>query len=303
MNKKLILIQSHCNTEEKKNYLLSNINKLKNYDVDILLFSHIPLPIEIISKVDYFVYDKSNPVLFDERRHHYWWANNFIKLETTVPDYSWTVFNQIIKGYSLIEKINYEYIYIFCYDLIIDKTVDFFLKNPTSCSFKHLKPEDVDDKGNFLPVQFNTALVFSVLKNEEMKIFVNSISKKEYIERTDLIAEEYFEFKLKENNIYYKNENFVKDFFSEGNNMFNLTKEKEYDLFVDNIDLIKFRIIKKYDKMKVVINDRIIKVESDYFIFDEKIDDLNIFGCFINNRYDSWLPYLHEKRINKISIK
>jgi len=303
MNNKIILIQSHCNTEEKKNYLLNNINRLKEYDVDILLFSHIPLPNDITAQVDYFIYDKSNPILSSERQHYYWWANDNLRLETTMPDYGWTVFNQIIKSYSLIERLKYEYIYIFCYDVIIDDTVDYFLKNPQSSVFTHLKSEDVDSEGNFLPVRFETALVFSILKNEEMKILIGSISKEEYVNKTDLIAEKYFEVKLQENNIYHKNQNYIRDFFSQGNDIFNLTKEKEYHLFVDNLDLLKFRIIKNSNKMNVVINSTIIEVDSNYFVFDEKINNLKMFGCFYQGTFDNWLPYISENRVNKITIK
>jgi N-acetylmuramic acid 6-phosphate etherase len=41
----------------------------------------------------------------------------------------------------------------------------------------------------------------------ERGILIGSISKEEYVNKTDLIAEKYFEVKLQENNIYHKNQN------------------------------------------------------------------------------------------------
>ena len=43
MNKKIVLIQSHCSDNYSQELLLKNITILKNYEVDILLLSrHVP---------------------------------------------------------------------------------------------------------------------------------------------------------------------------------------------------------------------------------------------------------------------
>lgn len=304
MSKNIVLIQSHCNTKEKQDYLMMNINKLKEHNVDILLFSHIDLPESIINSVDYYVFDKSNPILYKERLHHYWWENKLLRLETTLPDYGWTVFNQIIKSYNLVSTSKYDYVFIFCYDVIIDDVVNDSLSNPKTSIFTHLKPDALDDKGNFSPVKFDTALVFSCFKHDEFRRIVNSFSKDEYIKRTDLIAEGYFEMKVKDNDLYYKNNLSVKDFFSEGDDIFNLTKDKEYDLFVDNLNLLKFRVInKKNKKIDIIINHEIISINSDYYVHNKEVDELKIFGCFIGGEYNNWLPHLNKIRINKMIVK
>jgi hypothetical protein len=305
MSKKIVLIQSHCNTEEKKTYLLKNIQKLKTFDVDILLFSHIPLPENIISEVDFFVYDKSNPILDKDRWHHYWWANNDIMLERTLPDYGWTVFNQLIRSYDLIRRINYEYVFIFCYDTIIDDVIEDSIKNPKTGVFKHIKPETVNNVGEIKPVIFDTALIFSVFKKDEYEKLINSFSLEEYVSKTEFIAEKYFEVKMMENNIYSQTDMCVKDFFSESDDIFNLTKDKEYGFFVDNNDLLKFRLLKDSDtKIKIIINDDLVNVNCDNYFYNKKIDNLNTFGCIVNDRYDNWLDLVSPNisRNNKIKI-
>ena len=50
-NKNLIIIQCHCNTEEKISVLEKNIEILKNQKFKILVVSHIPVNQTIQDKV------------------------------------------------------------------------------------------------------------------------------------------------------------------------------------------------------------------------------------------------------------
>ena len=63
-NKNLVVILSHCNDEEKLKVLEDNIKKLKLEGFDILLTTHIPLPQNTQSQVEYLIYDKSNPLIY-----------------------------------------------------------------------------------------------------------------------------------------------------------------------------------------------------------------------------------------------
>jgi hypothetical protein len=68
--------------------------------------------------------------------------------------------------------------------------------------------------------------------------------------------------------------------------------------------MIKFRIINKNDKnITVIINDSIIKIEPNKFIYEKKIDKVETFGCFIDGKFDNWVETLNEKRVNKIIEK
>jgi hypothetical protein len=304
MKKNVVLVQSHCNTEEKKHILIQNINKLKKFDLDILLFSHIPLSEEIIQSVDYFIYDSSNPIMWEERRHYYWWANDKYKLESTVPDYGWTVFNQIIGGFDLIKNKNYEHVIIFCYDVIINETVETFLKNPKSQIFQHNKPPKNNEKGNFLPVVLGTALIFSIFKENEINSLISNLSKKEYTENYDLIAEKYFEKKLKSLNLYQEPKHIVYDSLHESTNVFNHSENPNYEIFVDTVDKLKFVFTKKtQQRVKIIINDSIINVSDNQLFFNENIKELETFGVIIGEIYESWSSFFNSKRINKITFK
>jgi hypothetical protein len=305
MNKKIVLIQSHCNSEEKKYILLKNINKLKEYDVDILLFSHIPLPIDIISKVDFFIYDSTNPILWEERRHYYWWGCDKYKIESTVPDYGWTVFNQIIKGFNIVKDENYEHFYIFCYDTIIDDTIINSLKNPSPSFYVHHKPEDYDENGNLNTVVLGAALIFSIFNKYQINQLVSSISKEEYSNNYGMIAEKYFEEKLKTLSMYNQTNKIVRDYLHESKNIFNLSKNNDYNLFIDNQKYLKF-IFKNntLDSQKIIINNDIIEVNSQQeILFDESYDEIKNLGILLkDNSYEDWISMMKENKINIITF-
>lgn len=304
MNKNILIIQSHCNTETKLNVLSDNLDKLKNFDLDILLFSHIPLPEEITKKVNYFIFDSSNPILWEERRHYYWWSNYKFKLESTVPDYGWTVFNQIIGSYEFLKNKPYEHFIIFCYDVIIDENVELILRNPKSSLFIHQKPPNYSDKGVFEPVILGTALIFSVFEKHEFDLLIRALSKEEYASRYDLIAEKYFEIKLKELGLYRKPEITIFDCLSESQNIFNLSGSKDYSLFLDNRTKLKFVFRNASDKkILVIINDKLIVVDEEQeFLYNESIEQIDTLGCLIENNFHDWKPILFQLSENTITF-
>lgn len=293
MNKNIILIQSHCNNEEKKNVLMENIKKLRNHNFDILLFSHIPLSEDIISEVDYFIFCDENPIMWEERRHYYWNISKNIKYETIVPDYGWTVFNQIIKSFNFVRNSRYEHVYLFCYDLLIDQVIEDFLTNPRRGIFKHKKPDTILE---------GVALVFSVFEKEKFEKIVDSLDRDEYSKNWNWIAEKYFEEKLKSLDLYEKPILHVKDLLHESKDVFNMSQNESYFLFLDTKNLLKFRFINNSDqKIKILINDKVFDRENGEFVFMEEINEIETLGCIVEDNFDNWIPILESKRTNTIS--
>ena len=296
--KNIVLIQSHCDTEEKLEYLTGNINKIKKFDVDILLFSHITLPQEIIELVDYFIFDKSNPILWDERRHYFWWVDGGYKLETTIPDYGWTVFNQIIKSGNMISNCDYNFVYVMNYDVIIDENIVNFFEKPQNCLFKHSKPQEKEIEN----VEFKVGLIFFILEFKIFKNLISKLTKKEYSDNWNLIAEEYLINKLTEIGFNPITNFIVKDYFHQTNNIFDLKKNPNFEIFIDNQDLLKFRFSKKINKsMYLIINDKLISNFDDTFFYQENLKQIKNFGVLIENEYINLINLFSEKKINKIT--
>lgn len=303
--KKIALIQSHCNNDEKLNILRENIQKLRDVNLDILLFSHITIPQDIIQSVDYFVYDKSNPILWNERRNINWWANSKVRLESSVPDYGWTVFNQIIKSYNVTIDQNYEMYFIVCYDLIIDEFVFDVINNNKVGKYKHVKPKNVNEVGVYTDVIFDTSLIFLSLTKDLIEEILSDLSKNEYIENPQWIAEKYLEVVIERNNILIENLGSVGDLFHESESVFNQSKNPNYEIFVDNQDLIKLRYFKKNLEVNhyLIINNDVITIDNEEFILDQNIEHAKSFGVFVDGSYNDLTHLLKsDKKINKVFL-
>jgi hypothetical protein len=89
--KKIALISTFCNTEEKQNLLKENIIKIKNLGIDVMVISPLKLTDELIDLCDYLIFSKENPVLsWPEKSYFQWWSGNVngenIKMTETYPD-------------------------------------------------------------------------------------------------------------------------------------------------------------------------------------------------------------------------
>jgi hypothetical protein len=69
MNKNdLIIITSHSDSDEKLNLLRNSISEFVKQDRKILLSSHIGVPDDILEMVDFFIYDRDNPMITKEEK-------------------------------------------------------------------------------------------------------------------------------------------------------------------------------------------------------------------------------------------
>jgi len=303
--KRIALIQSHCNSDEKLIILRNTIKKLSDLGLDTLLFSHIILPQDIIESVNYFVYDKSNPILWDERRHVYWWANNYVKLESSVPDYGWTVFNQIIKSYNVTIDENYEMYFIVCYDLIIDDFVEEVINHNKIGKYRHVKPKNVNEVGEYVDVIFETSLIFLSLTKDIIEKIILDFKKSEYIENPQWIAEKYLEVIFERNKISIENLGSVSDLLHESKSIFNQSKNPDYEIFVDNQDFLKIRYFKNnlHVKHYLIVNHEIILIDEEEFLLDKKIDFIETVGVFVGGSYEDLTHLLKsDKKINKVFL-
>lgn len=64
MTNEIVSITSHSNTQYKLELLFECITTLKNQGYSIILNSHIHVPNHIVDMVDYYIYDKQNPLIY-----------------------------------------------------------------------------------------------------------------------------------------------------------------------------------------------------------------------------------------------
>ena len=62
----IFVIDSWPNTESKENELITLIERLRIYNIPIMLAGHYPINPKIQKMVDYCLYDRNNPLLVTE---------------------------------------------------------------------------------------------------------------------------------------------------------------------------------------------------------------------------------------------
>ena len=82
--KKIALISTFCDTEEKLNILEKNIIKIKNLGIDVMAISPIVIPQHIVNLCDYFFYTKDNELLkWPVRMYTHWYQMSISESKIT----------------------------------------------------------------------------------------------------------------------------------------------------------------------------------------------------------------------------
>ena len=129
MNKKVALISSYCENEEKIKVLQETIQKLKENNLDVILISPLILPEKIINACDYFFYTKDNEILLwpvkVQMYYNYWKLDEekYLIIKEPSKDYGWAGLNQVKKLTEIALSFDYDYFYHLIYDLEIDENV------------------------------------------------------------------------------------------------------------------------------------------------------------------------------------
>lgn len=125
--KEIVLVTDFSNNREKKDILRKLIQDLKNKYV-VCLNSHFPLSQDIIEDVDYFIYDKTNNLLHDNRFKGLRYSR-VSNLEIIYKNYSapashvTAILHQLMTSMSYIKSLGFNIVHILEYDseIIDDK--------------------------------------------------------------------------------------------------------------------------------------------------------------------------------------
>ena len=279
MKTNLFCITSHCDNNYKLELLKNNINILKTNGFQVLVSSHIPLDKEILESIDYFIYDKSNPILYYPERALKFWKTIWVKgifweLKTYLPDYGWTVLNQFKKISAFCKTLDYSQFTIINYDVKISPGMLGEFDGNILSTVKWR------DGGN----RFPSLIFFSLIRDDFFK-FADSISRKKYA-KTKHDPETYA-----------------------GTLLFDLNTKME--VFADDVeDVVDFKIIKDdsiYDCNTINDHFKLFKDEDAILIYDLKhkvkfnVDDEIIeieAATVIDNNFDKIGFYDDDKLID-----
>lgn len=174
--KKIALISSFCNDQEKIDVLLKNISIVKGLGLDVLVLSPFYLPKEVVNKCDYFFVTKDNPVYeWPKKGWNFWrempYRGRKIKISKTVSDYGWAGVHQVKQLNDVALNLNYTHYYHLIYDLkITDEVKSYFHTTPDKLVFP-------SKRGNTL---WKVGLHFMIFNKENLKKFNNFITEESY---------------------------------------------------------------------------------------------------------------------------
>lgn len=138
--KKIALISSFCNSQDKLDLLKENVIKIKKLSVDVMVFTTMTLPDDITNLCDYVIISKENPVLdWPEKSYYQWWGGTVngcnIELTTTYPDYGYAGLIQIKRMADLALSMDYDLFFPMIYDININEHVESVFQGDKKNSF------------------------------------------------------------------------------------------------------------------------------------------------------------------------
>lgn len=265
--KNCILILSYCDKKEKYDILLKTLSNTKKFNYDIFLYSHYPLNgNDIQNKVNYYLYDYSNPILKYPKEFgmvHWRIFNNKYKLKIHIDDYGYAVIQMFKRGVDFLKILNYERVIILNYDTYIDnyivdkieddlnfKDLSLFYWNKRWKNYKHLNP-------NIFGLNINN-------------INLNSFNKENFIKK-QIIAEDFLHDSF-ENvcSIINLHDDYKEHFHAEYSiNSWDIYNFKDYKIHIgnynNNVGLLIFSVKKQ---LNLVINRKVYVINKNSFYFN-----------------------------------
>jgi hypothetical protein len=182
--KKIALISSFCDNQEKLNLLKKNIIKIKTLGVDVMVISPLKLDDETIDLCDFLIYTKENPILkWPEKSYYQWWDGTIngehITMTTTYPDYGYAGLVQVKRMSDLALSMNYELFFPMIYDININEHVEsVFLSHKKNSFFPSMRDGHI----------WGIGLHLISLDREHLTRFKMLITKESYLVEGDFDA-------------------------------------------------------------------------------------------------------------------
>lgn len=305
--KKIALISTFCDTEEKQNVFKTNILKLKELGVDVMAISPIPISQDIIDICDYFFFTKENPILkWPERANSFWWKNTNkynkeIIIHRDIDDYGWAALHQTKKLSEFALTYDYDIFYHTIYDVdMSNELINDIVNNVYNTTYHRINPKDSTD-------QWNITLHFISFDRNNLFQFSKKIKKEDYL-KINGFAEEFAEEILKD--IPMTKSSFpIKDLIryidADDDDIFNYSQDKNYSIFFSNyLNIFSFVLYNiKEGNLKILINDKeIYNIENLVpKRFNKDNLDINSFIVIFNDIFIEYIDIINNIPRNVIN--
>jgi len=267
-DRKVALISTFCDTQEKIDVFVKNIKLVKEHGLDVIAISPIPLPESVTQLCDYFFFTKDNPVLDWPVKAMAAWVYVNIegqvrKVKRTYPDYGFAGLNQIKQLSEIALSLGYDQFYHMIYDLKIDNNVieGFHTKKVFS-----IYPSKRGD------IIWQVGLHYMILDRVNLKKFISEITLESYLRAGKADAFEWLH--NMEKKMSYKIETTpVEDwiYFYENLDFFNYSPTDKFKFYIEKNDetgapikLLFYEM--KGQEIKVKVGDKVEIVNTDKLI-------------------------------------
>lgn len=175
--KKVALISSFCDNQEKIDVLVKNINTVKNHGLDVIVISPFNLPEYVTNQCDYFFVTKDNPILDWPTRAMYAWRGLNVngtkyKMTRTYPDYGFAGLTQIKQLSQIALGLDYNQFYHMIYDIKIDENViNGFHSDKTNSVYPSKRKNDIWPVG----------LHYLIFDRNNLETFISHINLETYL--------------------------------------------------------------------------------------------------------------------------
>ncbi len=238
--KKIALISTFCNSEDKVNLLIENIKKIKSFGVDVMIISPLKLTDELVDLCDYLIYSKENPVLFwPEKSYFQWWDGTVngehINMTTTYPDYGYAGLVQVKRMADFALSMDYDLFFPMIYDININEHVESVFKDELKNSFF---PSMRDGQ------VWGIGLHLISLDRDHLTRFKNLITRESYLVEGDFDAFAWLHRAVKLIPGKLETEP-VEDliYFLENKEFFNISKSDKYKCFIHKTFIENIKIV------------------------------------------------------------
>jgi hypothetical protein len=282
MNKRVVLINSFCDKQNKIDILEKNIKLIKSNNLDVILLSPINLPEYIIDLCNVFIQTKENPVTkWPEKTMFEFWEYSMYgkkyELYLGKPDYGWASFYQIKKLSQIGLTYDYDYFFHIIYDTIIDDyLLDIFLTNENCVLFQSNKGFEVG--GFFMGFNRSSLLIFEKMITKEIYYKNHDVAEKLLCNMAKVLPCKIDTYITKDEIYYYENDD-----------LFNYSSFNDFKFFLhkrtladdDTAKIFFYNMINDYN-IQIEVNDDIIsQTMSNHDLIDLKIHHDDVYKLIL----------------------
>lgn len=109
--KKIIIISTYPNTDDKINTLEECVDSLCGFGYDLMIVSHLPVPEYITKKVKYFLYDQENILVPIQFSPFSWILNDSFSVKLYSKYHSLAILTNMSNGVNFAKFKSYEFFY------------------------------------------------------------------------------------------------------------------------------------------------------------------------------------------------